>query len=304
MGILITGGTGFIGKRLFEALKNDHNIIRIVSRNTSDQYKDLITCDLSRNNLSIDNLKDITTIFHLAAYTHDLRSPNKLEDVYRSINVSATVKLAKIAIEANVKRFIFISSSKAGEPNIKNQEDNNFFTQQPQGVYGKTKREAEIRLLDIAKESSMKVDIIRPTLVYGPGVKGNLEQMLKAINKGWFPPLPDVKNCRSMIHVDDLIRAILLIEKKKDSNGRIYIATDGQKYSSTMIYETLCKVLGRSIPNWKLPLSVLKILSFINPNFRYKIEKLIGDEYYSSAQLESIGFKPKFTLREINEKIF
>jgi UDP-glucose 4-epimerase len=304
MGILITGGTGFIGKRLTKALENDHDSIKVVSRNSNAEYQNLIVCDLAKDRLNADILEDVTTIIHLAAYTHDLRNPSKLRDIYKSINVDATMNLAKIAIQANIERFIFISSTKAGQANINNALDDYSHIDQAQGIYGRTKREAEINLLEIAKNSSMRVDIIRPALVYGPNAKGNLAKMLNGIDKGWFPPLPNTDNRRSMIHVDDLVRAIIFIEKNTDSNNEIFIATDGKNYSAAQIYNNLCEVLGKPIPNWRLPLVILKMISFISPNFKYKIQKLIGDEYYSSEKLESIGFKPKLTLRDMNEKIF
>ena len=98
---------------------------------------------------------------------------------------------------------------------------------EPEGIYGKTKREAELILLEIGRQSGMQVSIVRPSLVYGQGVKGNLRLMLSWIEKGWFPPLPEVNNRRSMIHVDDLVRALLLVAGDDRANGEIYIATDG-----------------------------------------------------------------------------
>ena len=99
----------------------------------------------------------------------------------------------------------------------------------------------------------MHVSIVRPSLVYGPGVKGNLQLMLSAVKKGWLPPLPETGNKRSMIHVDDLVKAILLVSKYDCTNGEIYIATDGRPYSSREIYETICNVVGKSVPKWSVP---------------------------------------------------
>ena len=89
-----------------------------------------------------------------------------------------------------------------------------------------------------------------------------------------------------------------------DASGNIYIATDGQVYSSSQIYETLCSVLGKNVPNWKVPLCLVKLIALISPTFKSKINKLMGDEIYSSKELEAIGFKPKLTLRDINETSF
>ena len=304
MDILITGATGFIGRRLCKALKNDNKRIRIVSRILDNSLENSVTCDLLTETLPASSLEGISTIFHLAGYAHDLGNPLKTEHLYQALNVDVTIRLAKLAVLMKVKRFIFVSSAKAGSSNIKKKSQSENSNEEPQGIYGRTKREAELKLLDLVKDSDTRVDIVRPALVYGPGVKGNLASMLSGIEKGWFPPLPDVKNSRSMIHVDDLVRALILVEKQKDSSGEIYIATDGQRYSSSQIYEILCKVLDKDIPRWKVPLFCFSMAALINSGFKYKLQKLMGNEVYSSSKLESIGFKPKFTLREINETFF
>ena len=303
MTILVTGATGFIGNKLVCELRKKGEKIKILSRNSYPDV-DSVVCDLSSNLIPSESLEGVKTIFHLAGFTHNLRDARKVKDLYQRINVDATVELARLALKYNVKNFIFISSVKAGRFSSMDscvsemQEDN------AKSVYGRTKREAELRLLEIGKNTNMQVSIIRPALVYGPNVKGNLRLILLGINQGWFPPLPEIGNKRSMIHVDDLVRAILFIYDSNNTNGEIFIATDGKNYSAAQIYNNLCEVLGKPIPNWRLPLVILKMISFISPNFKYKIQKLIGDEYYSSEKLESIGFKPKLTLRDMNEKIF
>ena len=214
--------------------------------------------------------------------------------------MDATVRLAKLAVKSNVKRFVFISSVKAGEGGVSNIKCMN----DSEGVYGKTKREAEIELLKIGKESGMHVSIIRPSLVYGPNVKGNLALMLSGIKKGWFPPLPETGNKRSMIHVDDLVRAILLVADDDGANGEIFTATDGNPHSSRDIYNAMCSVLDRPIPKWSIPKFLFDMVSLTNPRIKYKLNKLLGDECYSSAKLEALGFKAQKTLKDMNETDF
>ena len=218
--------------------------------------------------------------------------------------MDATIRLAKLAVKSNIKKFIFVSSVKAGgAPDFgvceseKDQGD-------PEGVYGKTKREAELKLLKIGKESGMHVSIIRPSLVYGPNVKGNLQLMLSGIKKGWFPPLPETGNKRSMIHVDDLVRAILLVADDDGANGEIFTATDGNPHSSRDIYNAMCSVLDRPIPKWSIPKFLFDMVSLTNPRIKYKLNKLLGDECYSSAKLEALGFKAQKTLKDMNETDF
>jgi nucleoside-diphosphate-sugar epimerase len=113
----------------------------------------------------------------------------------------------------------------------------------------------------------MHVSIVRPTLVYGPGVKGNLALMQLGIEKGWFPPLPEVGNRRSMIHVDDLVQVLLLAANDDRANGEIFIATDGVPHSSANIYEAICHVLGKAVPRWNRTKENLRG-SMVRPSMR------------------------------------
>ena len=298
--ILISGATGFIGERLVGAV--DANI-RVLSRKKQSNYETVV-CDLKSEVIPNNALDGVNTVFHLAGFAHDLSDATKIQNIYQKVNVDATIRLAKLAVKSNVNRFIFVSSVKAGGGSNfgvcvseKDQGD-------PEGIYGKTKREAELKLLKIGKESDMHVSIIRPSLVYGPDVKGNLKLMLSGVRNGWFPPLPETGNRRSMIHVDDLARAILLVAKDECANGEIFIATDGTPHSSREIYDAMCNIVGRSIPKWSLPKALFNIASLISPRIKYKINKLLGDECYSSAKLEALGFKAKKTLKDMNETNF
>jgi len=297
---LITGATGFIGRKLADVVDGE---IRVLSREKHSDY-DTIVCDLQSEVIPDHALNNVNTVFHLAGFAHDMRDANKISDLYYKVNVSATVQLANLAIKSGVKRFVFVSSVKAGgsppfgtcanEKDQKNTED----------VYGKTKREAELKLLEIGKESGMHVSIVRPSLVYGPNVKGNLQLMLSGVKAGWFPPLPETGNRRSMIHVDDLVRAILLITEDKQANGEIFIATDGTPHSSREIYSVICNITGKPVPKWSVPKILFDLASLASPRIKYKINKLLGDECYSSEKLESLGFKAQRALGEMDKTAF
>ena len=212
--------------------------------------------------------------------------------------------MARLAVKNNIKNFVFVSSVKAGGMLPSNrclfEEDQGT----PEGIYGRTKREAEIELLKIGKKSNMNISIIRPSLVYGPNLKGNLNLMFLGIKQGWFPPLPETGNQRSMIHVDDLSRAILFLSTDDRANGEIFIATDGQNYSSREIYNIMCILLSKPIPKWEVPKILFSFIGFFSAKLKYKINKLLDDELYSSAKLEALGFKSNKTLSEMNETNF
>ena len=298
--VFITGATGFIGQKLVAQLKRQGEEIKVLSRSQSFEYETVI-CDLQRDNIPDETLDGIETVFHLAGLAHDVRDASEIEDLYKKVNTNATVQLAKLAVSSGVKRFVFISSVKAGGISTQGVCANEKDHGDPEGVYGKTKREAELKLLKIGKESGMHVSIVRPSLVYGQNVKGNLQLMLSGIKKGWFPPLPETGNKRSMIHLDDLLNAILLVAEDERANGEIFIATDGHPYSSREIYNAMCSGVGKSIPKWSVPKLLFDIATLINPNIKYKINKLLGNECYSSVKLEKLGFSPQRKLSEMND---
>jgi UDP-glucose 4-epimerase len=303
MKVLVTGATGFIGKKLICELRNQGKKIRILSRRPDPDIESVV-CDLYSNKIPNDALIGVDTIFHLAGFAHNLGNANKFKHLYQSVNVDATVELAKLALKNNVKKFIFISSVKAGEFSSMNSCITEMQKENPKSVYGRTKREAELKLLEIANNTNMQVSIIRPALVYGPNVKGNLRLILQGIKQGWFPPLPEVGNKRSMIHVDDVVRAILFISESDNAKGEIFIATDGKTYSSRQIYNAMCRAAGKKIPTWSVPKFVFDILSLLSHHVEYRVEKLLGEEFYSSKKLEVLGFKAIKTLDNINETSF
>ena len=289
--ILISGASGFIGQRLVEAVNAN---IKVLSRRKQPGYETVV-CDFEKEDIPKSALELIDTVFHIAGFAHDMRNTDEIRDLYRKVNVNATVRLAELAVSSGVKKFIFVSSVKAGGGSSFGECSSEKDQGNPEGIYGKTKREAELKLLKIGKKSSMHVSIIRSSLVYGPNVKGNLQLMLSGINKRWFPPLPETGNKKSMIHVDDLVRAILFVADNDDTNGEIYIATDGIPHSSRDIYNSMCSALDKSIPKWSIPKRLFDMVSLVNPAIKYKLNKLLGNECYSSAKLKALGFKTKKT---------
>ncbi|MDA7554376.1 NAD-dependent epimerase/dehydratase family protein, partial [Gammaproteobacteria bacterium] len=238
---------------------------------------------------------DVSTVIHLAGYAHDVKSEVNKED-YFNINVKATKNLVEVAKASGVSHFIYLSSTKAG-PN----DDFQSSEQKAEGVYGESKRVAELTILNLAIGSNMRVNIIRPALIYGPNVKGNLKLMISGIKQGWFPPLPFNNNKRSMVHVDDVARCIAHLDDRVKSDRQIYQLTDNQEYSSYEIYDILCEVLGKKIRKLRLPLFLFTFLSKLHPSIKFKLNKLLGSETFSCSKILSTGYEPKKTLRNIHE---
>jgi len=248
------------------------------------------------------------TVFHLAARVHRLTDNLCIEDAEIQQNVLATQRVIQAAEHAGVTCFVFFSSLKAMGDVTKSREcrDESFMAA-PESTYGLLKLEAE-KLVNAS--SIPHACILRPAMVYGTGCKGNLPRMIEAIASGWFPPLPDVHNKRSMVHVDDVVDAALLAAERPEAGGEIYILTDESAYSTRQIYEWICESLPHSVPGWSFPIGLLKLLARIGDGIglicgkRFifdteALQKLVGSAWYSSQKIQQeLGFRPRHTLRE------
>jgi nucleoside-diphosphate-sugar epimerase len=300
---LVTGGDGFIGKRLLSLMNSKKFKVKLIARKSKLNYETYI-CNLGADNIPLDALNSVDTVIHMAGLAHETKYNVNSYRLYYETNVTATIDLANAAEMKGVKNFIFVSSTKAGgNPANGNCANENDFSE-PEGSYGKSKFQAELKLLEISKNSKMNISIIRPALVYGPEMKGNLKLMLNGIKKGFFPPLPETGNKKSLIHVDDLVRAILFLAESNGINGEIFIATDGEKYSSRDIYNNMRFVLEKKIVRWSVPKFLFDAFALISPSIRYKLDKLLDDQCYSSEKLNSLGFVAYKKLKDMNETSF
>ena len=166
---IVTGSSGFIGSRLSYLLEKEGCDVVGVSRHMQSRERD-VKCDLEKDCLKEEVFKEVNSVFHLAGHAHDLSNPKKSLQTYIALNVDSTIKLALQSAEAGVKNFIFISSVKAGTMNSLSEP----VLSEYRNIYGGTKLKAESELLRISKQFDMKVCIVRPALVYGKEVKGNL----------------------------------------------------------------------------------------------------------------------------------
>ncbi|MDH5593921.1 MAG: NAD-dependent epimerase/dehydratase family protein, partial [Gammaproteobacteria bacterium] len=272
-------------------------------------------CDLGVQRIPEEAFDDVDTVFHLAGYAHDISTSKDVDGLYYSLNVDATIELATIAAKKNIKRFVFVSSVKAGGSASSGTCISEDDDEEPDGIYGRTKREAELKLLEIGEKYGMHVAILRPALIYGEGMKGNLKTMLEGVDKGWFPPLPDVHNRRSMVYIDDVIRILLSLAEHDQANGHIYILTDGQVYTTRDIYEMMSKALGKTLPRWNLPEIVLKfgarigdlVCDYSGRNFplnSHSLEKLFGSSWYCSDKIKrELGYNTTYTFKDALPKI-
>lgn len=303
----VTGASGFIGRRLCERLSL-RGEVRALFRSPADgPWNAADRVDLSKEDPPPEALDGVDTVFHLAALTHAVGELKESETDYRRINVDGTQRVLEAAGRAGATRFVFLSSVKAMGEGL-SEPQNESERPAPETWYGRTKLEAERLVLD--RGYVPEPVVLRPALVYGPGARGNLERMISAIREGRFPPVPEVGSRRSMVHVDDVVSAAMAAATDPAAIGRVFIVTDGRPVSTREMYVWICDALGRPVSRWTIPLAVFRGLSkagdvvgrirgrrwaFDSPAY----EKLFGSAVYDSSALEdTLGFKPKWTLRE------
>ncbi|CAB1274359.1 NAD-dependent epimerase/dehydratase family protein [Candidatus Nitrosacidococcus tergens] len=311
MAVLVTGATGFIGQHLMAALISDQYPVHVLTRDiykvqslwTNDLIK-IFQIDPIDQTQAIELWKDVEIVFHLACGSF---AENDVENYQKSI-VVATQSLLTQAIKAKVKQFIFVSSVKAmGE---KTEECLNEYSPAfPETAYGKAKLTAEQLVLSAGKDCTICGSVLRLPMVYGKSTKSSILQMTRAIYRGYFPSLSKINNHRSMVHVVDVVQAMVLIAKNpKASCQQIYLVTDGQSYSTDQIYTLICHALDRTTPRWRIPIGVLifgaKIGDFMQRIFKIRIplnsktlDKLTSSAWYSIEKIQTeLGYRPQYSL--------
>ncbi len=303
---VVTGATGFVGRRLCAALQ-PHGHVRAVLRRPADgPWDDAVMVDLAQAAPPDEALAGASAVFHLAGKAHarDERGPRDGE--HRALTVDGTRRLLDACSRAAVARFVFASSVKAmGEESDHPLDES--APASPCSAYGESKLAAERLVLD--GSSVAHAVVLRLPLVYGPGQKGNLARMLDGVSRRRFPPPPRVANRRTMIHVDDVARAAVLASQRSEAAGRVLIVGDGRAYSTREIYEWIAHELGLRTPAWGVPLAAFRMLAVAGDALARvrgrrwlfdtdAFEKLFGSAVYdTSAARKVLGFVPEWDLR-------
>ncbi len=318
MKILLTGATGFVGRALTrELLSCEFEVIAVVrhiSANLPAKVQQQIVNDISSETEWTSALQDINVVIHTAARVHVMNDAvtNPLSE-FAKINVAGTLNLARQAVNAGVKRFIFISSIKVnGETTRFGHRFGPDDIVEVTEPYGLSKYQAEQKLLALAKTTGLEVVIIRPPLIYGPGVKANFYSMMKWIYRGVPLPLGRIDNKRSFVALDNLVDlTVTCIDHTKAAN-EIFLISDGEDVSTTELLQKVAKAFGRNPLLLPVPVGVMKLAA-----------KLLGkgdmaDRLFGSLQVddsktkERLGWEPVITMDKqlqktadayLNEKI-
>ena len=263
MNCLITGASGFVGKSLCAAVLTRGLVVRTAMRSLRercDDFEGVLVGSIDAETHWTEALRGIDVVVHLAARVHvmDDASEDPLAE-FRRINVAGALNLARQAAAVGVKRFVFISSVKV---NGEHTEPGHAFTEtdtpNPQDAYGLSKHEAEQGLRQVAAETGLEVVIIRPPLVYGPGVKANFAALMRAVQRGWPLPLGAVHNQRSLVALDNLVDFIITCITHPQAADQTFLVSDGQDLSTTELVRGMARAAGVPVRLWPVPVWMLQ----------------------------------------------
>ena len=303
MKILVTGANGFIGKQLSETLANSGHEVRNTARSlapNSPITREMVTCDLE----SADNLDHLTTgcdaIVHLAGRAHVMSdNPATSESLYLSANVDVTRKLAQSAARAGVKRMILMSSVKVnGESTTIDAPFTSQDTPNPQDPYGRSKTQAEQVLWNVASTCELEGVVIRPPLVYGPGVRANFASLIGIVNRGMPLPLGSIQNKRSFVAIDNLIDCVATALQSSNAAGQTFLVSDGNDLSTPELIRYIASALDKSPTLFPFPPVLLK-LAATSAGKRSAYDRLCGSLTVDIALTkQKLSWTPPFTVQD------
>jgi nucleoside-diphosphate-sugar epimerase len=265
--ILVTGANGFVGQAVSkELLLQGYSLTCAVRSHYHLDGAEIIKISGLEEQVDWSTpLVGIDCVIHTAARAHRMNdgSVHAYEE-YRKVNVLATLNLAEQAAKCGVTRFIFISTIKVnGDQTDPGKPFKEADIPNPQDNYGKSKREAEEGLFRIAKKTGMEVVVIRPVLVYGPGVKANFASMMKVLQRGIPLPFGVVHNKRSLIYIENLVSLILRCMAHPAASSQIFLASDGYDMSTTELLKACATALGVKARLLPVPQSCLMFIATV-----------------------------------------
>lgn len=287
MKFLITGSGGFVGQYLNKTLFDQHDAINL-SRELANELL---------NSESYAEPYYADTLIHLAGRAHVMN--DTAEDIYQAyaaVNIDYTLKVAELAKRLKIKRFIFLSSVKVnGETSVEPFTEND--TPSPLDAYGQTKLEAEIKLKEFCAAHQLELVIIRPPLIYGPGVKANFKQLIKLCLLPLPLPFAAVNNKRSFVSLDNLVDFIILCSWHPQAANQTFLISDGEDMSTAELVKIIRQLNHRNPWLFSVPSSTLE-----------KLFKLIGKSGLTQRLLGSLqvditkarvmlGWQPKLSFQ-------
>ena len=295
--VMVTGSNGFLGRYLCDYLENKNFRVVRASRNYLDDKK--INLDFENKINWSEHLVNIKCIIHTAAKVHVLKKRRTLNKQYDKINYEGTISLAEQAALYGVSRFIYISSAKVcGEKTDLDKPINENSISDITDPYAISKLYTEKKLIEISKKTKMEIVIIRPPLVYGPGVKANFLSMMKWINKGIPLPFAEINNLRSLISLENLSDFICLCIDNLNAKNETFLISDDQDISTSRLLEKIMLNFNKRVNLFSINKNIIYFLFLILGKINM-YERLFNSLHLDVTKAKNlIGWKPKKTLDE------
>ena len=297
--ISITGSFGFIGSNLLEALNKKEFSVKVLANKklfSTNEYE-LFNGDITKaSSINKNFFKDCDVFIHLAGISEELKNSEEALLQYKKVNVDATAELVKLAIENRVKRFIFLSTSKVNEYFIEGKT-----ADRDCDLYSYSKFLAENKLYSLADKSFMETVIIRPPIVYGPGVKGNFAKLINIAQSNYPLPFLNLKNKRALIAIENLIDFIILCANYKKSRraaNEVFCIRDLEEISTEKLIREIGNAYDTKVRLFFVPKLFFLLIGKIL-RIERKIEKIIGNHHLDMSNAElKLNWIPKISITQ------
>ncbi|GGK20295.1 NAD-dependent epimerase/dehydratase family protein [Salinarimonas ramus] len=289
--VALTGTTGFVGRALAADLRAHGYRVRALLRRPSDEAAaadSAVIGDLARPVNMARALEDVDVVVHSAGIAHAMSG--RPDDDYRAINTDATIALARAAERAGGRRFLFLSSVRAQTGPSAAGIVSETTPPAPTDAYGRSKLAAEEGLAALAIDWAA----LRPVLVYGPGVKGNMASLLRLARSPWPIPVPIPSGRRSLLAVENLGEAVRTLITAEGTLRQPCLVADDDALDVAAILRALRRGAGRGMPNLPVPAPLFRALARAAGRGEVA-ERLSGDLVVDTSRLKALGYAPVVT---------
>lgn len=296
--ILVTGATGFVGRHLCEDLAQRGVPFRPVSRRN---LADHVTIpDINARTDWSEALSGIDCVIHLAARVHVMheREADPLA-AFRAMNVDATLNLARQAAKARVRRFVYVSSIKVnGETTADGRPFRADDAPAPQDPYGVSKAEAEQSLLELGRRTGLDIVIIRPPLVYGPGVGANFRLLMRWAGSGIPSPFGCCRNSRSLVYVGNLTDLLITAADHPAAANQVFLVSDGEDLSTKTLFRMMAERQGKKATSLPVPVKAMQTVASLLGKASLS-DRLLKNLEVDIAKTETVlAWKPRYSVKQ------